>query len=113
MVLSDFAEEEESPPATETDVAEDGSFEVDVSTGGDVEQNPDSSAAYVMLAWDPTLGVGVDQSLGFIELPAGADESTAGRLAAPRRARRWTWAISHRAVTPTSRTVTRTSSTMS
>ncbi len=44
-----------------------------------MEQNPDSAATYVMLAWDPTLGVGVDQSLGFIELPAGADESTAGR----------------------------------
>ncbi len=60
---------------TTTEVSEEGSFALDVPTAA----APDgASGDYVMLAYDESLGVGVEQLIGFIELPAGADESSAG-----------------------------------
>ncbi len=60
---------------TTTEVQPEGGFTVDVDTAA----APDgASGDYVMLAYDESLGVGVEHLIGFIELPAGADESSAG-----------------------------------
>ncbi len=61
---------------TTTEVTEEGGFAIDVDTSADVVA--ERAGDYVMIAYDETLGVGVQQLLGFIEVPAGADESSAG-----------------------------------
>lgn len=60
----------EAAAEVDADAAEDGAFSVDV----DVAEGQD----VVLLVASPGDGVGVEQSLGFIELPAGSDESSAG-----------------------------------
>lgn len=74
VVLSDVDPDQEGSTSTTT-IDEDGSFTVDVDTDAADEE---SEGDYIMIAYDPSLGVGVEQLLGFIELPAGADESSAG-----------------------------------
>lgn len=54
----------------EAEVSDSGDFEIEVSTDPGVE--------HVFLVRAPEDGVGVEQGLGFIELPAGSDESSAG-----------------------------------
>lgn len=74
VVLGD-GDLDEPGTSTEAEIAEDGSFAADVDTAA----TPDGSAGdYVMIAYDPSLGVGVQQLIGFIELPAGAEEASAG-----------------------------------
>lgn len=55
-------------PVPETAVEEDGSFELDVP--------PAAETDHVLLVTNPDGGVGVEQSLGFIELPVGGEAST-------------------------------------
>ncbi len=61
---------------TTTGISEEGAFALDVDTSADVAVDADRD--YVMLAYDEALGVGVEQLIGFVELPAGADESSTG-----------------------------------
>jgi hypothetical protein len=77
VILAGFDDEEFDEPGvvTTTEVAEEGGFVVDVPTAAAPDNAGDD---YLMLAHDPALGIGVEQLIGFIELPAGANESSAG-----------------------------------
>lgn len=50
--------------------------ETDESGGFAFAVNPSDDSQYAFLNYDPDLGVGVEQFLGFIELPAGESESS-------------------------------------
>ena len=75
VILTDAPDLADEGAVTTTEVQPEGGFSVDVDTSLADEE---SSGNYVMLAYDELLGVGVEQLIGFIELPAGADESSAG-----------------------------------
>jgi hypothetical protein len=69
-VLLTHAGELDEEATVTAEVNDDGEFLVDLE--------PEPDAEYVILVHSDEEGVGVEQSLGFIEIPAAGDESSAG-----------------------------------